>query len=177
VSGHGTTGSRFSAVPFVRRNEATNAFGYLPDALQLEGKVWLTAQVSRSVQVGALFTHTLGERFTPKFELLGRYMYADSTGEFLPTELFDRVDGQTVYTEARGARQYASRDILDAHVEWRARDRIWLTVDAFNVLGSSAITSVNETVADQNTRDPASLFGAVRERVAPRSVRIGLRLD
>lgn len=177
VSGHGTTGSRFSAGPFVRPNEGTNSFGDLPDALQLEGKVWLTAQVTRSVQAGALFTHVLGERFTPRFEILGRYMYADSTGEFLPAELFDQIEGQTVFTEARGARQYASRDILDMHAEWRARDRIALTVDAFNVLGSDAITLLNESVADQNTRDPRSLFGAPRMRVAPRSLRLGLRVD
>ncbi|HMC55813.1 MAG TPA: carboxypeptidase regulatory-like domain-containing protein [Gemmatimonadaceae bacterium] len=177
VAGHGTTGSRFSAGPFVRPNESTNAFGYLPDALQFEGKVWLTAQVTRSLQAGALFTHVLGERFTPRFELLGRYDYADANGAVLPADLFDQVLGQTVFTESRGDRRYASRDILDAHLEWRARSRVALTFDVFNVLGSAAITLLNETVGDQDANDPTSLFGAARTRAAPRSLRLGLRVD
>ena len=102
----------------------------------------------------------LGERFTPRFELLGRYDYADANGAVLPADLFDQVLGQTVFTESRGDRRYASRDILDAHLEWRARSRVALTFDVFNVLGSAAITLLNETVGDQDANDPTSLFGA-----------------
>src|SRR5207253_10483562 len=57
VTGYGTTGTQFSAGPFVRRNEAINMTGALPDALQMEGKLWLTTILPHAMQGGLLFTH------------------------------------------------------------------------------------------------------------------------
>jgi hypothetical protein len=177
VTGYGTTGSRFSAGPFVRANEAINSEGFLPDALEMEGKLWLTARLPHSMQGGILYTHTLGERFTPAFTILGRYVYEDFTLNQLPDELLRQVLGQTILVEPRGARQFASRDVIDAHLEWRTPRRASIVVDLFNVLGADALTSINTNIGDQEPSDPTSKFGAARLRVAPRTLRVGLRID
>jgi hypothetical protein len=178
VAGYGTTGSRFSAGPFVRPNEGINAHGLLPDALELEGKVWVTAQLRPTVQVGALFTHILGERFTPSYEFQGRYVYLVSGGTVaLDQAIVRQIVGQTIFTEPRGSRQYASRDVMDAHIEWRARPGVFFTGDLFNVFGSPAITSVRTTLGEHVATDPSTYFGAPRLRVNPRTLRVGLRVD
>jgi hypothetical protein len=177
VTGYGTTGSRFSAGPFVRANEWINSEGFLPDALEMEGKLWLTARLPFSMQGGVLYTHTVGERFTPSFEIQGRYVYTDFTGTPLPSALFTQVLGQTILTEPRGARQYASRDVMDAHLEWRTPRRATLMLDLFNVFGADALTLINTNIGDQTPSDPTSTFGAARLRVSPRTLRVGLRID
>ncbi len=181
VTGYGTTGSAFSAGQFVRPNEAINATGLLPDALEMEGKVWLTARLPGALRGGLVYTHVLGERFSPSFQLLGRYRYSrangTTTGENVPDDALRTVLGQTIFVEPRGSRQYASRDIVDAHLEWHSPRGPTLTFDLFNLLGSNAIVSINTNIGDQDPNDPTSLFGAPRLRVAPRTLRVGLRAD
>jgi hypothetical protein len=183
VTDYGTSGTSFSAGPFVRPNEAIEFDGTLPDALELEGKVWVTARLPFALTAGVLYTHTLGERFTPSFQLLGRYRYTRDNGqpggEGIPDEVLRSVLGQTILVEPRGSRQYASRDVVDAHLEWRAgvgRD-IAVTCDAFNLFGSSALLAINTNIGDQEPSDPTSVFGAARQRVSPRTLRLGLRTD
>ena len=177
VTGYGTTGSRFSAGQFVRPNEGINADGYLPDALEMEGKLWFTARLPASMQAGLLYTHTLGERFAPSFEILSRYVYRDRKGNPMPDELLRQVLGQTILIEPRGARQFASRDVFDFHWEWRTPRFATLTADLFNAFGADALTSLNTNIGDQDPNDPTSVFGAARLRVAPRTLRLGLRVD
>ncbi|HJQ19700.1 MAG TPA: TonB-dependent receptor [Gemmatimonadaceae bacterium] len=177
VAGFGTAGNTFTAGPFVRPNESINAFGYLPGALQIEGKVWVTARLPASMQGGLLYTHVLGERFTPSFDILGRYQYTDRTGAQINPAVFRSVLGQSIFLEPRGSRRLASRDVVDAHLEWRATRHATVQLDLFNAGGANAITLINENIGDQDERDPTSVFGAPRMRVAPRSLRIGLRLD
>ena len=132
---------------------------------------------------GLVYTHALGERFSPSCQLLGRYRYlrenGTSTGENVPDDALRSVLGQMIFIEPRGSRQYASRDILDAHLEWHGgRGLPTLTVDLFNVLGSNAIVSINTNIGDQDPNDPhLVLFGAPRLRVSPRTLRLGLRAD
>lgn len=178
VTGFGTAGTRFSAGPFVRPNEAINAYGFLPDALEMEGKLWLTARLPASITAGVLYTHILGERFSPQYQLLGRYDYRAWDGNLIAEELLKRVLGQTILLEPRGARQYASRDVVDAHIEWRPRGRTAvLLLDLFNVFGANALTRINENVGDQSPTDPSSFYGAARLRVAPRTLRVGLAIE
>jgi hypothetical protein len=143
--------------------------------------VWLTTRVSRSVQAGLLYTHVLGERFTPTFQLDGRYLYRQADGTDLPGSLFNQVLGQTIFGEPRGSRTYASRTILDAQAEWSARIRsrpgFVLTADLFNLTGSQAILNVKTTIDDQAIADPTSYLGAPRLRVSPRTLRLGLRVE
>ena len=181
VTGYGTTGSAFSAGQFVRPNEAINAAGFLPDALEMEGKLWLTARLPYAMHGGLVYTHVLGERFSPSFQVLGRYRYSrangTTTGEDVPDDALRTVLGQSIFVEPRGSRQYASRDVVDAHLEWHSPRGPTLTADLFNVLGSNAIVSINTNIGDQDPGDPTSLFGAPRLRVAPRTLRLGLRAD
>jgi hypothetical protein len=180
VTGYGTTGTEFSAGPFVRRNEAINMTGTLPDALQMEGKLWLTAFLTRTVQGGLLFTHTYGERVTPTFRILPRYQYTVPNGEELVAELMKDIFGQTMFIEPRGSRHYASRDVLDTHLEWRpprAPAGAALSFDIFNLLGSNALTDVNTNIGDGLRTDPTSIYGAPRLRVNPRTLRVGLRFE
>jgi len=177
LTGHGTTGSRFSAGPFAKPNESINNDGPLPDALELEVKAWLTVRLPRALEAGLLFTHTLGERFTPTFQFDGRYVYADSLGRYIPPGTFRSLLGQTVFVEPRGSRHYASRDVVDVHLEWRSPKFAVATFDLFNALGSDALTSVNTVVGNQIDADPTSYFMAPRLRAPPRTLRIGVRVN
>jgi Carboxypeptidase regulatory-like domain len=176
VTGYGTTGTEFSAGPFVRRNEAINMTGTLPDAMQMEGKLWITALLPHSMQGGLLFTHILGERITPSVELLGRYRYT-ALGLPVPDDMLKDILGQTVFVEPRGSRHYASRDVVDTHLEWRMPRGPVLTFDVFNLGGSNALVDVNTNIGDQDSSDPTSVYGAPRLRVNPRTLRVGLRID
>jgi hypothetical protein len=177
VTGYGTTGTQFSAGPFVRPNEAINFDGVLPDAQQFEAKLWLTARLPFAMQGGLLLSHTYREMFAPTFAFNGRYVYRDTLGTILPSRLFQRILGQSEFVEPRGSRFYPSRDILDLHLEWRAPRRAVVAVDLFNALGSNAITLINTNIGDQTPSDPTSTFAATRLRVAPRTLRVGLRVD
>lgn len=177
VAGFGTTGTRFSAGPYVHPNEAIDDDGALPDAQELEGKVWASARLPYGLQGGLVYTHILGERFTAAFQFDQRYVYADSVGGLVPAPVFRSMLGQTVFTEQRGSRHYGSRDLLDLHLERRMPTLAVLTLDLFNALGSNAVTSVNATVGNQYDADPTSYFMAPQLRVPPRTLRIGIRVD
>lgn len=177
VAGFGTTGTVFSAGPYAHPNEALNDYGPLPDAQELEGKVWVAGRLPLALQGGLLYTHILGERFAPIFQFAGRYAYSDSAGGVVPAQVFTSLLGQTVFVEPRGSRHYASRDNVDLHVERRGPAFAVLTLDLFNALGSNAVTSVNTIVGNQYDADPTSFFLAPERRVAPRTLRLGLRID
>ena len=177
VTGYGTTATRFSAGPFVNPNEAINGDGYLPDALEMEGKLWFTARLPRSWQGGLFYTHTFGERFAPSFTIEGRYAYSDTAPASIPDKIFRHAFGQSILVEPRGSRRYASRDVLDAHLEWHGPRRILLTFDLFNVTGEDALVQVKTALEDQFASDPTTRFGAARLRTAPRTLRIGLRVE
>lgn len=179
VTGYGTTSTQFTAGQFVNPNEGINADGLLPGALQLEAKVWATKRIIRSLEGGLVFTHILGETFTPALEILGRYQFVRA-GQVLalPTDLFSDSYGQLVMLEKRGNRHFASRDIVDAHLEWRTpKAGAVITFDVFNVLGQNALVDLNTTITDNSAFDPTEKYGAARRRMSPRSLRIGLRVD
>jgi hypothetical protein len=177
VAGFGTTGTRFSAGPFVHPNEAINDDGPLPDAQEFEGKVWVTARLPFAFQGGLLYTHIVGERFTAAFQFAGRYAYTDSVGGLVPAPVFGSLLGQNVFVEPRGSRHYGSRDVVDLHIERRGPNFAVLTLDLFNALASNAVTSVNTVVGNAYDVDPTSFFMAPQLRVAPRTLRVGIRVD
>ena len=181
VTGHGVVGDAFTAGPFVRPNEAINFDGPLPDATEFEAKLWLTARLPFRFEGGLLFTHILGERLTPSFIIEGRYSFTDSAYTLAPTELTRRVIGQQILVEPRGSRHYASRSILDLHLEralpMRSAAHVVLSADLFNALGSRALIRVKTDIDDQAAGEPRSQLGAPRQRVAPRSLRLGVRIQ
>ena len=82
-----------------------------------------------------------------------------------------------MFIEPRGSRHFASRDVVDLHLEWRSAKVAVLTLDLFNALGSNALTSINTKVGNQIDADPTSYFMAARLRVDPRTLRVGIRVD
>ena len=177
MTGHGSTGTRFSAGAFVNPNEGINGFGRLPGSSALEAKGWVIASLPFSLAGGLTYTHTLGERFAPTYTMNGEYAFFDDAGDMLPRALFEHSFGQPILIEARGARHYASRAILDAHIEWRAPRQAVITFDLYNVLGEDALVAVNTDIAFQSPAEPSTWFGAPRLRVAPRTLRIGVRFE
>ncbi len=191
VTGHGVivnsaipnsvANPQFTAGPFVRPNERTNADGRLPDATEFEAKLWMTGQLPFGFAGGLFFTHIIGEPTTPTFIVLGRYMYRDAEGVIAPRELLPQVLGQQIFVETRGSRRYASRSLLDVHLErevpLRFAAKVSISADVFNVLGSRALLRVKTEVDDQALGDPSSVLGAPRQRVAPRSLRLGVRIE
>jgi len=177
VASFGTTGTRFSAGPFAHPNEAINDYGPLPDAQELEAKVWVAARLPYALQGGLFYTHVTGERMTAAFQFAGRYTYVDSAGGLVPPQVFRSMLGQTVFVEPRGSRHYASRDVVDVHLERRGPEFAVLAIDLFNALGSDAITSVNTIVGNRYDADPTSFFMAPQLRVSPRTLRVGIKTD
>jgi hypothetical protein len=47
----------------------------------------------------------------------------------------------------------------------------------FNAFGSDALVEVNTNIGDSDPSDRTSVYGAPRLRVAPRTLRVGLRVE
>src|SRR4029079_14324050 len=182
LTGFGTTGSSFSAGSAVRRNEGINAEGYLPNFPPVESKIWLTGDLPYGFRGGAFATYSLGNFFTPTFQITPRFRFQAGglTGSSLDGELLTAVDGQTTLLEERRNRKYPSRSNLDLRLERRFKGPgfDWLaTADAFNVLASDAVIERNLTINDQISTDPTSTFAAPRRRVNPLAIQLGMRVE
>lgn len=183
VTTSGGIGNGFSAGAWSRPNEAINMEGRLPNASEVEAKLWASAKLRWGIEGGLTVTHVTGERFTPAFEVEGhRYRFRTSLlgGRDYEGDLFRLLNGQQILLEPRGSRGYADRTILDLHVERRFAfwKQSWLfTVDLFNALANAEATMVKTQVDDQFLSDPTTLYGAIRQRVAPRSLRLGSRVE
>ncbi|HVF38370.1 MAG TPA: carboxypeptidase regulatory-like domain-containing protein [Gemmatimonadaceae bacterium] len=180
LTGFGANGTSFTAGPAVRPNEALRYEGDLPNFPAFESKVWLSGRLPYGVQGGIFTSFSLGEYFTPVFQLTPRFRLQASDGTLLPDELFDGVRGQTILLEERGSRKYQGRANLDLRMEKRfaVRSLAWVvTADLFNALGSDAIVERNVTINDQISTDPTSTFAAPRQRVTPRALQVGGRIE
>lgn len=180
LTGFGAAGTRFSAGPFVRPNEAINADGKLPGGSELEGKMWVTAHLPAGFTVGAFTTALLGERITRVFELSPAFRFDASNGTELGSDTFRRVRGQTIYIDPRGTHRYEARATLDLRIERRTalRGAQWtLSLDLLNALGASDVISQNLIIDDEVSRDPTAEYAAPRQRVQPRTFRLGTRLE
>ncbi len=179
LTGFGTTGTSFSAGAGVRPNEAINYDGLLPNAPAFESKIWLSGKLAYGWQGGIFHTYSLGEYFTPTFQITPRFRFFAKDGTLLDDNLFHRALGQTILLEQRGNRKYLGRFNLDLRLEkeFSLRDVRWVaTLDLFNATESDAIVQRNLTINDQISTDPTSTFAAPRLRVAPRSLQFGMRI-
>lgn len=180
LTGFGTTGTTFSAGAAVRPNEAINFYGDLPNFPPIESKLWATGDMPWGFRGGAFVNFSIGNYFTPIFEIGPRFNFQSFDRTALDDSLFSDIRGQTVQLEQRGNRNYPARTILDLRVERRfaAQGFAWVfTADVFNALGSDAISERNLTINDQAVLDPTSIFGAPRRRVNPRALQLGLRVE
>jgi hypothetical protein len=179
LTGFGTNGTTFTAGPAVRPNEAINYEGLLPNVPAFEAKLWVSGKLIYSLQAGAFTTFSLGEYFSPGFQITPRFRFFDKDRGLLEDELFHRVLGQTILLEDRGNRKYQPRSNVDLRLEreFTSGGVEWVaTADLFNAMGSDAIIQKNLTINDQVSTDLSSLFAAPRLRVSPRALQVGVRL-
>ena len=178
----------FGAGPFVNPNQAVNFMGDLPNSSLWEVKLWLFGDLGHGFRGGVFWNSALGDRYTPHFRLTEvGYSYTTLEGAAYPARLFSAVAGQPVFVESRGSGQYHNRATLDLHLErgirWGATEWM-LTLDGFNLLGRSTPTRHNTAVNEGKNYtpfldlgvEPENYYRAVRERVRPRSVRIGTQI-
>ena len=180
LTGFGTTGTEFSAGAAVRPNEAVNFEGSLPNFPSLDSKLWLGGDLMYGFRGGAFATFSLGNHFTPIFQLSPRFRFQASDRTFLDDSVFEAVRGQTLLLEQRGNRNYQPRTNIDLRLERRfgTPGLAWIvTGDLFNAFGSDAIVERNLTINDQFSTDPTSVFAAPRRRVNPLALQIGLRVE
>lgn len=180
LTGFGTTGTSFSAGPAVRRNEAINFEGNLPSYPPFESKLWVTGEMPWGFRAGAFASLSVGNYFTPFFQITPRFNFQATPVSLHDDALFNGVRGQTIMLEQRGNRNYPARPNLDLRVERRftAPGFNWIfTGDLFNAFGSDAIVERNLTINDQAVLDPTSIFAAPRRRVNPMALQLGLRVE
>jgi hypothetical protein len=183
--------SGFGAGPFVNPNQAVNFQGNLPNSSIWDLKFWAYGDLGRGFRAGVFWNEFLGDMYTPHMTLSETdFSYRLLDGRQIPTRILGGVSGQPVFVESRGKLQYPNRATVDLHLE-RATKMVgsdWLlTVDAFNLLGRSTPTrynlSVNEGInytpflpggeSQFVEAQPENFYRAVRERVRPRSIRVG----
>jgi hypothetical protein len=161
---------------FVRPNEQTNFDGKLGNFSDWEGKFLLNGDLPAGFRGGAYLQIFSGDHYTPTYVIDRRnHDFVTENGEVLDPDLLFGVDGEAIFIEQRGSRAFDAQATLDLHVDKVipiGGTDIVVGLDAFNIFGSDAITSVKTTVNDQIMSDPTTQFGAPRFRVAPRSVRL-----
>ncbi|MBB4635408.1 TonB-dependent receptor [Longimicrobium terrae] len=184
VGGYDETGD-YSAGQFVNPNQSVNATGLLPNSSPMEIKTWVYGSLPAAFRGGLLFSWAGGDRYTPRFELSpALYSFFDLNRDSLSSHLFFPSNGQPVFVETRGAEAYPERVQLDLHLERGVRmgPAEWvLELDGINVLGQDTPiawnTSVNQGLNYRGDTDQFGLesgfYRAVRDRVPPRSLRLG----
>lgn len=171
------------AGPFVNPNQSVNYYGRLGNSSELEIKVWMYGALGRGFRGGIFWSQARGDRYTPVYTLSSFFSYASPADSALATRLVSPLAGQPVLLRPRGFHEYPHRSLVDLHLERpvRIHGAEWtMTVDAFNIFGTATPTRYNTSVNDGPTGapvggevEPESLYGAVRERVRPRSIRLG----
>jgi hypothetical protein len=203
VSGY-TDPESYDAGPYVRVNEAVNAYGTLENFADREWKMSIWGILPWDVRGGAFFTHQSGDHYSPQFQLAGLGFFhfkvgtgalradgqPEKPGQELDYALMYPLQGHEVYVGPRGLPRLTSRSNLDVRVErffaYGGRD-LSVSVDIFNLFRNRSITKLNTEVnngPDYGFRNSQSLFGggiapnqyfrAPQERVAPRSLRLGV---
>ena len=176
-----------NAGPFVRLNEQFNFYGDLNNQSRFELKLQAGGDLPWGFRGGVFLTHFAGDRVTPTLTLsdqLLEFQLPDTASSGAPPVrlrgfFFNTVNGQRIFVEPRGTFRYPSRTSLDFHLErWFALGRAQASValDAFNALGGSAITEVQTSVNGSLDPDFPTAFGETRQRVAPRTFRMGVAL-
>jgi hypothetical protein len=174
-----------TAGPFVRLNEQFNFYGDLNNQSRLELKLQAGGNLPFGFTGGVFVGYFGGDRVTPTLtvsDLLLEFALPDTASNGAPPALlrgffFTTVAGQRIFVEPRGTFRYPSRTSLDFHLErWIPLGRTQLSValDAFNALGGSAVTEAQTSVNGSLDPDFASAYGQTRNRVPPRTLRVGV---
>ncbi len=137
---------------------------------------------------GAFFaSYASGDRYTPTLTLSNLLFEFEADLPTLNPErlrrlrsfFFESTTGQRIFVEPRGAYKYPARMTVDVRLErglHLGRRDLLVTVDAFNLLGASAVTEVQTSYNGETDPFASGRLGAVRNRLAPRTIRIGTTL-
>lgn len=178
VNGYASSGGT-GAGAFVHPNEQINFLGDLGAYSDWEFKLNLSAQLPAEFRAGIFSTYYSGDHYTPTYTIDDRnhdfYMVSGADTTYLDPDLIYGIAGEDVYLERRGSRTYPGEFLMDLHLD-RAftfgGGAVIVGLDVFNVFGEDAIRSVKSSVAGQVPGDPTTLFGAVRSRTPPRTLRL-----
>lgn len=165
---------------FVRRNEQTNFGGNLENYAEWEAKLRWTGELPWGFRGGLYANYRRGDFTTPAYTIDGRnHDFVTADGVFLDPDLIFGITGERVLLEPRGSRRLEDSTVVDLSLDRPialGASTLTVSLDVFNVLNEDAVTSIVESVNDQDPDDPTTLFGAPQRREAPRTVRLGLSL-
>jgi len=153
--------------PYVRVNEAVNAFGKLENYAERELKVSAWGEVFWKLRAGVFWTNRTGDHYSPQFRLSGQgtYQYrvgtgalvrgpsgfgfTSSPGQILDHRFFGPLEGHWIFVGPRGTPQVRRRANLDFRVDRMLHLRgydLAFAVDLFNVTDEQSITRLNTMV-------------------------------
>ncbi len=175
--------------PYVRLNEQTNFNGELDNASHIEFKLRAVHDLPARFRGGLVVSTVSGDRLTPSFTI-EPYTYSytaygdrpmtgnpnDPQPQPLPGILFVDMAGERINLAPLGSYHYAGHMIVDVHLERPVETGgvHWtLTIDAFNVLGSKAVTLVNTSLDASSDPNSLTQFASPLGRVPPRTLRLG----
>ena len=175
------------AGPYVRRNEQLNAYGDLNNQSEIELKLSAGGNLPLQFRGGLFLTWFSGDRVTPTLtisDLLLEFELPDSAGIPLRPKrirgyFFSSINGQRIFVQPRGTYRYPSRMSLDLHLERGfvlGRADVSVAVDAFNALGAATISEIQTSVNGNLDPEAFSAYGQTRQRVPPRTIRLGAAL-
>ena len=131
-------------------------------------------------------TYFSGDGVTPTLtisDLLLEFELSDEPPAGMPPRVplirghfFQTTAGQRIFVQPRGSYRYPSRTSLDLHLERGfgfGNTELSLALDAFNALGANTISEIQTSVNGNLDPDAFSLYGQTRQRVQPRTLRIG----
>lgn len=175
--------------PYVRLNEQTNFTGQLDNASHLEFKLRAVRDLPARFRGGVVISTVSGDRLTPSFTIepyaytYTAYGERPMTGsrtapqpQPLPDILFVDMAGERINLAPAGSYHYAGHMTVDVHLERpivTGGVRWTLTVDAFNVLGSKAVTLINTSLDASSDPNSPTDFASPLGRVQPRTLRLG----
>jgi hypothetical protein len=189
VSGYSDSTGGTGAGPFVNPNERINWTGNLPASSDWEAKLRGKIDLPANFRLGAFLRYFSGDYYTPEHELdVNNYDYITSGGDTIFFGLLQSdatgaggVDGENIFLEPRGSREYESETTLDLRLEklFSVSDaEIVLAADVFNVFNADSVI-LRETLSNFEIEDPGAEqplgdrdFGQVVLRQAPRTLRL-----
>lgn len=179
VSGYANASGDEGSGGFVRPNEQINWFGDLPASSDLEAKVWFRAQLPLGFRVGGYLRYFSGDTYTPVYEIdTAVHDFYTADGDYIDYELVQSnsagqggVDGQQIFVERRGSREYESETTLDLKVEKLVAisdAELVFSVDMFNVFNADSVVAVENLINID--------FDRVTLRQRPREMRLSASL-
>jgi len=186
-----TTGG---AGPWVRPNEQINFSGHLNNQSRIEFKAQVGGLLPWGFRGGAFVTFFEGDRVTPTLTINPLLLEMRTVNDpenppCVPASgapgycafrwfFLNEANGHRIFVQPRGTYRYPSRTSVDFHLERSFLSRggeLVAQLDAFNVFGSDALTSIQTSVNGLfDAFSPGSSeFGKVRGRVPPRALRFG----